>query len=309
MPNLQQMPYAGWEQCHRLHNDHIEVVITGDVGPRLIRFGQPGGANLFYEDPATLGQTDSPDWHIYGGHRFWHAPEADPRSYQPDNRPVKVTATADETTVTVAQPTEPATGMQKTLVLSMTDERPHLRVTHHLTNNGLWPVTCAPWALSVMAAGGVGILPVPPRGTHAENLLPTHTMTLWAYTDFSDPRWTLGREYVLLRQDSRATTPQKVGMDVQDGWAAYLRDGTLFVKAFSRVAGAAYPDKGSTAELFTNDVMLEVESLGPLTNIPPKETVTHVEDWFLFTDVPPVANDAEVTAHVLPHVRAALAMR
>ena len=58
-----------------------------------------------------------------------------------------------------------------------------VRVTHRLHNRGLWPVTLAPWALSAMAPGGTAILPLPPRGSHADNLLPVSHLVSWAYTD------------------------------------------------------------------------------------------------------------------------------
>ena len=36
---MEKIKYAGWENCYRLDNGRIELVITGDVGPRVIRFG------------------------------------------------------------------------------------------------------------------------------------------------------------------------------------------------------------------------------------------------------------------------------
>ena len=29
------------------------------------------------------GKTGGSEWHIYGGHRLWHAPEVMPRTYYP----------------------------------------------------------------------------------------------------------------------------------------------------------------------------------------------------------------------------------
>jgi len=46
----------------------------------------------------------------------------------------------------------------------------------------------APWALTVMPPGGTCIIPLLPRGTHPEDLLPGNLLTLWLYTDMSDPR-------------------------------------------------------------------------------------------------------------------------
>ncbi len=63
---------------------------------------------------------------------------------------------------------------------------------------------------------------------------------------------------------------------------------------------------GSTAEVFTNADILELETLGPLTKLEPGAVVEHVEDWFLFRDTPEPRNDDDVVQHVLPKVRQAL---
>ena len=39
-----------------------------------------------------------------------------------------------------------------------------MTLTHRLTNVGQKPTDLAPWALTVMAPGGVEIIPLPPKG-------------------------------------------------------------------------------------------------------------------------------------------------
>jgi hypothetical protein len=107
----------------------------------------------------------------------------------------------------------------------------------------------------------------------------------------------------LLRQDPAATTPQKAGLNTPEGWVAYARNGHLFVKKFHYLREGVYPDLGSSVELFTNEDMLEVETLGPLVELAPGSQVEHVERWFLFAGVKMPASDAEVEAEVLPRVR------
>lgn len=303
MLELTQISYGGWSTCHRLTNGMVELIITGEIGPRLIRFGFVGGPNQFYEDPATLGATGGDDWRIYGGHRLWHAPEAAPRTYFPDNTPITVEQIGER--VRVTQPVEPTTGIAKQIDIDLAADAPHVRLVHRLTNRTLWTVELAPWALSVMAGGGVGILPLPPRGSHEDNLLPTSSLALWAYTSFADPRWTLGERFILLRQQPGAAVPQKVGARNVDGWAAYARAGQLFVKQFGYDPAATYPDMGCNFETFTNEVMLEVESLGPVVRLDPGASVEHEEAWSLFADVPAPANDADVVRDVLPRVEQA----
>lgn len=299
---LEKINYGGWPNCYRLSNGIVDLVATTDVGPRIIRFGFVGEQNEFKEYQEMLGQTGGDQWRIYGGHRLWHAPEDTARTYFPDNFPVELHQHADH--MRLVQATEPTTGIQKEIDVRLSPVAAQVQVTHRLRNCGPWAVELAPWALSVMAPGGVAIIPLPPRGTHPEFLLPASTITLWAYTDLSDPRWTWGHKYVMLRQDPQATTPQKAGYMVPDGWAAYARGGHLFVVRFDCVEVGPYPDLGSCVETWTDPEMLEVETLGPLTSLPPGGEVEHTEQWFLFRDVPVPQSDADVDEHVLPRVRA-----
>lgn len=299
----ERIAYGGWPNCHRLANQVVEVVATTDVGPRLIRFGFVGQANELREVPEHLGQMGGEVWRSYGGHRLWHAPENRPRTYQPDNQPVRLEEQGEF--IRLVQDTEALTGIQKEIDLRLAPERPHLQVRHRLINRGLWPVELAPWALTVMAAGGVAILPHPPRRPWPEHLLPSHTLVLWPYTDMSDPRWHWGEKYILLRQDPQATLPQKIGLHDRDGWMAYQRQGHLFLKTFAVDPQAVYPDLGCTVEAFTNAVMLEMETLGPLVRLEPGQSVEHLEHWFLFDAVPTPQDDVAVEAHILPRVQQA----
>ncbi|MBN1965099.1 MAG: hypothetical protein JW910_10650 [Anaerolineae bacterium] len=302
---IEKIAWGGWQNCYRLSNDVVEVIVTADVGPRVISYRLlDGGKNVLNVKEDTLGKTGGDEWRIYGGHRLWHAPEHPVRTYVPDNGPVAIEVGGQS--ATFRAPVEAATGIQKTVTLTLGDDT-QVRVQHALTNQGPWPVELAVWALSVMAVGGVGIVPLPERGTHPADLLPNTQLIFWSYCDLSDPRWTFGREYILLRQDVHSTAPQKFGGRVLDGWIAYANGGTLFAKTFADVPGAAYPDLGCSAELFSCDWMLEMETLAPLVRLEPGSTATHDERWALFPDVPTPQNDADVKAHVQPLIDGLLA--
>jgi hypothetical protein len=126
---------------------------------------------------------------------------------------------------------------------------------------------------------------------------------MWAYTDMSDPRWTWGRELIMLRQDPEMAEAQKIGVLSLEGWMAYARRGNLFVKTFEPLPGSNYPDLNSTVEMFTNEMMLEMETLGPLVKLEPGTAVTHSETWRLFSDVPMPQTEADVIANILPKIR------
>jgi hypothetical protein len=297
---MDKLSYGGWENCYRLANDQIELIVTADVGPRIIRLGFNNGENMLKEYPEQMGVSKSNEWLIFGGHRLWHAPEAMPRTYYPDLEPVLIQETINGLVAT--QKPEPTTGLQKQIEIKLSPDEPEAVITHRLINHNLWAIETAPWALSVMAPGGTAILPLPPRGPHPEFILPTATLSIWPYTNLSDDRWSLGERFLLLKQDSSRPEPQKIGIFAPDGWAAYANFNSLFIKRTAIQFEGEYPDLGANFEAFTNEAMLELESLGPIEAIPPKGQIDHQEHWRLIKDVPQPRSDSDVIAFVLSHL-------
>ncbi len=293
-----QIEYGGWPNCYCLSNERLKLIVTTDVGPRVIWFGLADGENAFKVYEELVGRTGDREWVNYGGHRLWHAPEAQPRTYCPDNGRVEIELLDDR--VCLVQPLESSTGIQKELEIQLLPGQNTATITHRLHNRGLWPVALAPWALSVMAPGGIAVIPLPPRGSHGENLLPTSSLALWAYTDLADRRYTWGRKYILMRQDSAATTPQKIGLRTPEGWLAYVRNGLLFAKSAPHLAAGTYPDRDCNLEVFTDGQMLELETLGPMSPVEPGACVTHRERWILRDGIPTPSTDEEVDQHILP---------
>lgn len=278
---IKKIPYGGWPNCYRLFNQEVELVVTSDVGPRVIRYGFIGGQNMFKEFPDQLGRSGESSWQPRGGHRIWIAPEVVPETYALDNGPVRATPLEDG--IELTQPVEPETGLEKTIVVRLEDKG--ATVTHRIRNAGSQPRRFAPWALSMMAPGGVGITRFPPRGTHPEMLAPTNPLTMWAFTDLADPRWTFTKKYLILRQDPRNPSPQKLGHFNERTVGAYLLGSDLFVKRYDADAKKIYPDFGASYETFTNDAILELETLGPLEECAPGATLEHVERWSLHRHV------------------------
>jgi hypothetical protein len=194
------------------------------------------------------------------------------------------------------------TQVAKAMTVSAPDRKNRITIEHTLTNCGRKSVTLAPWALTVMAPGGKAILPLPKKVPHTSRLTHNQEWSIWSYTDFGDPRWTLGSRYVILRQDKRRG-PTKLGVAHREGWVAYQLGEFLFVKEFSFVEGAAYPDGGVNFETFTNEDMLEVESLGPLVTLKPGAATRHTEVWQLFRGVPKCEKEADIDRHILPLVK------
>jgi len=288
MVRARVVAFRGWQHCQLLTNGTVEVIVTTDVGPRVVRYGLAGGPNVLCEVHEEDGLTGGDTWHTFGGHRLWHAPEASPRSYQPDGRPVAYEVRGDA--ILLRQDVEAATGIQKELEVTLADAGTEVTVLHRLTNCGLWPVRLAAWGITVMAPGGFAVFPQTMRDS---KLLPNRCVALWPYARMDDSRAHWGRRFVALHQDPAVKAPFKLGVTNEAGWAAYINEGTVFVERFPWVAGAEYPDFGVNCESYMTDFMLEMETLSPLQTLQPGQSLEHTESWQLFTGVRLSAGSSE----------------
>ncbi len=295
---IERTGYKGWPNCWKLANGIIELIVTADVGPRVIHLGFAGGQNFFKNYEEQMGRSGEPEWMIRGGSRIWIGPEDVRATYQPDNSPVEIVVEGH--TLIATAPVEEEVRLQKQMIVRMDPGAARVEMVHRIRNAGLLPVEFAPWILTVMAPGGVGITGFPPRGTHPEVLPPTHPLVMWAFTDLSDPRWIFTRKYLALKQDPAAKSPQKIGHFNPNTWGAYLLNGELFVKRYEATPDTSYPDFGCSFEMFTNADMLELETMGPLTRVAPGEWVRHVESWELHTGVSIAAWTDEGLDRALP---------
>jgi hypothetical protein len=296
---MEKISYLGLPNCYRLSNGKVEAVVTSDVGPRIVRYNFLGAENMLGEVPGATLTTELGDFKPWGGHRLWVAPEAKPRSYAPDNAPLTV-AFEGEREIRLTAPVEAATGIEKELRLALDAEGSGLTVTHRITNRTLWPLDAALWGLTIMRGGGTAIFPQEPYISWDDYLLPARPLVLWHYTDLTDARWSIGKKFIRLSTDERASHPQKIGMLNKQGWAAYQHGATLFVKRFAYAEGASYPDYGCNCETYTAGDFIEVESLSPLLRLEPGASAEHLERWSLFADVELGADEATLEAALNP---------
>jgi hypothetical protein len=266
--------------CVSLSNESLSLLVTQSVGPRIISLRFRGGDNLFAELPDfTVTRPDGLLFHFYGGHRLWQAPEDIWSTYAPDDSPVSISQTANKLLVT--QAASPETGIEKSIRISLVDDKPQVVLTHALTNHGPAAVECAPWAITQFKTGGVAILP---QSRQQTEVLPNRSLALWPYTDIANRNVHWGNGYILVRAEMQEEI-FKVGFPNRRGWLACWQTGTLFLKRAAFDPQARYYDFNSSSECYCNNSFLELETLGPVTTLIPGASVTHTEIWELYGNV------------------------
>jgi hypothetical protein len=281
--------FMGYE-CVLLENKSLRLLLSRSIGPRILSLSFSDGENLLAELPDFVAECPGAGtYHFYGGHRLWHSPEEASRTYLPDDSPVEIVAV--ENGLLVTQDVEAGSGLQKSMEIRLPGDMAQVVITHRLTNQGLWPVTTAAWAITQFKTGGMAILPQTCENT---GVLPNRSLSLWPYTNMSESNVTWAQHSILVH--AKMETPFKVGFPNPRGWLAYWWDGTLFVKRAKYDAKSAYFDFGSSSECYCNGQFIELETLSPIETILPGECISHVETWEVYGQIDCPRDEKDVQA-------------
>ncbi len=281
--------YSTYGKCVCIDNEVMELYVTIDIGPRIIKLNLKGKENMMFNDTEhkifhneknlqdMFGEGKA--WYIHGGHRFWVSPEKHPETYYPDNEPVAYEMAGN--VFTFYAPKEIFTGWQKTIVITVDENEAKATVKHILTNMSDRTQKAAVWGLNVTDKGGKAFVK---QATEDTGLLANRTLMLWPYNVMTDNRFYMDDEFVGLAQDVNAEKPFKIGTNNTPGVAVCVNHGTAFKVEWEHIKGMEYPDNGCSMEMYSCDSFLEVETLSPLYTLKPGETCKHVEKWELYPE-------------------------
>lgn len=280
--------FKDYGRCLSVSNGVIEAYVTIDIGPRIIKFGYVNGQNLMNSHRSEMAPRcdkefcdyfgDGRRWENLGGHRIWTSPESYPETYYPDLEPVQYTVTKDGAVFTPKPETE--NGLAKSLEIKMDADDSNMQVIMNVKNISNEAKQFSVWGLTVSEKKGTVIVKMNDNDT---GLLSNRIISVWPYTDMSDKRIYWGNKYVTVTQDPESTKPLKLGFDLNCGTAYYVLGEDVFCKRYeTNHPEGNYPDNGCSFEVYTNETIIEVESLGELKTIAPGETNTLIESWSLY---------------------------
>lgn len=287
--------YAYYGRCLQMENDCLTLLITVDVGPRIIYLAPKGGENLLYNAKEGTRIDRSPmykqvfgedaEYHFYGGHRMWLAPQRLIHTESPDSVPVTVSEV--ENGVTLICPEATVIGFVSSMTVVMDPDQPQITVTCSFTNTHDEPKQNAVWQVTQCAPGGVVFVPF------SDAPKPRKPFTEWTLEDVSaplkpnasllkfigsirDPRIGIDDAYLTLSFDA-TRHPLKLGTQNTQGFALYANRGYLLRWDFDHDPNGTYTDGGCSFETYTDSEFTEVESLGQYLPFGKGETITHTE--------------------------------
>lgn len=305
MIQFSYVDYKNYGKCVKIENDFAYLLVSVDIGPRIVHYSLKDGENVFFCDVERKQNVSSKEykkvygenseWQLFAGHRLWSAPELLEITYTPDNVPVSFTR--DGNSAVFTSTADSHAGLKKSLRVELDNNSPELTVTHIIQNVDSKPQTFAVWGISAMAPGGTEIIAFTKPDT---DYLPNRNISFWFYSDICDYRTFWGNKYATLRQDPEASTKFKCGVLSTVGKAYYVNNNTVFSLSFPCDENAVYLDRMCNYETYTNNLFLEMESLGPVKEVAPGATAEHVEKWNLqaLCQTPDLSSDDAIDAFV-----------
>lgn len=294
--SVQKLVYRGWTNSYVLTNSTAEVVVVPSIG-RIMQFKFHGSQfGCFWENHALDGDLPDPkaaEWMNFGGDKVWPAPQSDwpeitKRAWPPpttfDASPWE--ARVDGDTVTMTSAVDPYYGIRASRRIKLDPERPILLVTTKFEKVEGPPRKVSIWVVTQLRN------PVTVGALLPAKSIFTNDYVLQSDTPPTDLR--VVRRILFLTRDPRQN--HKVGLDA----GALLWMGRISILRIDspRVPRAEYPDRGSSAEIYTNADPLpyvELEMLGPLRTMEMGDTMERTSVYTLFRRMPgfSVEQDAE----------------
>lgn len=265
-----------------IDNGKTELIITLDVGPRIIGLRPFNGFNMMFEDTNDVINKDcsayygeGKKWHIYGGHRLWLSPE-NLSTYYPDNEKVQYYV-ENESIIFKPMPWEKVEVQPKLKIEFLADNT--ISVTHIMRNLGQERELCL-WALTVMKSGGEMTFELSKQDT---GLLANRNIVLWPYASLNDNRLSLHDDKIVLSSSVEVPEPYKIGAFNELINATYKlkQNGRtqLFIKKVHSEIAASYPDFSCNFESYCNGYIHEIETLSKIAKIPQNGIISHQEIW------------------------------
>ena len=273
--------YEGFH-CLQIKNQQLSIWMTKDCGPRVIGLALAEGENLMVVLPeARIPVENGEDYSLRGGHRLWYAPEKPETTYLPDDTPVEINRIPGGAEV-IQTPDQP-TGIQKSWKMILDENGPEVVIEHQLKNTGNESFLLAPWAVTMLRPGGLGVIPLQQDLSDPHGLWPNRQIVIWPYTDLSSP-WLEIRNQAIRVVANLREGALKIGLPNPRGWVAYALDGLLFVKKVDYDPAAEYLDRRASSQIYTNPTVIELETLGPVVDLLPGKSTFHRETWQVYQD-------------------------
>ena len=296
MQGTDRIAYFGYENCILLENAQTRVVLN-EYGGRILEYSLKG-QNAIYLDPVQEGDTFADGDPTFGptGGRLDIGPEMVIPAH-PDLWLGKweTVITGPRSARLISVEDEP-TGVQLIRDFVLDEHSTHLSVTQTIKNVSDSEKHWCHWSRTFGTGEGIVLIPLTPESRFPENYVMYGPGSVINYRP-EDPNIRVRDGFLEV-----LTTPlrPKLGIDSYAGWFAYLdKNDLLWVKRYKVHPDRVYNEAaGLTISIwYYQDLMCELEPIGPREEIQPGGEASFTENWWLLPyDYPRDGSDVDLEA-------------
>ena len=253
----------------------IKLGIPLSFGIRILFLSYKNSENLLFEQPQDdTFLVDESGWRIYGGHRYWIAPESDD-DYALENMPISYKIDGEK--IILTQNEDLKLKVIKSIEISFDGEN-RVKLLHKMKSTMQKPRKFSSWAITSLDGGGTQYIPIE---YNKQQYFPLTRISMWYYTNLGDKRAEYFENYIKLSHGENDGKRFKIGVSHPNGPINYINHGVVFEKIYQIFKDKEYPDGNSSYETYMCDFMTEVESLSPLSVVDYLQTTSFEEIWQL----------------------------
>lgn len=277
--SIQRIDYHNWLGCVRMTNGEVDLIYVPQVG-RIMRYGRVGGPNVLWESSRLAGHSSvhakRGEWANYGGDKLWQSPQSLwvwPPAPILDGAPYE--AEVDYKSLVVSGQASAKSGIRFRRRISLDASGTAVHIENEMTNTSNHSETLGVWEITQVNDPDRVYVP----------LEPTDQMPLgWAEFDehpVHSEFVSAADGWLVVKRNPREGA--KLGTGSSRGVLMAEKAGVRFTITAAKKYGT-YPDDGRFLQVYTNgdpDRYVELEVLGPLTQLRPKETAVLNTIWSL----------------------------
>lgn len=274
----------GYKDCIEISNQDTRIVLEPSCGGRILYF-EHKEVNLMYIDPEEdgylleSGKPPKSDLSPCAG-RCDIGPEMGTPPHPSLWLGKWSSVIRDSGTVEMISPEDPETGLQLTRFFSLDQHMTKLKFTQVIRNLSEETKKHFHWSRTYCSGGGIAIAPVNTESRYPDGYLTYGRENILNYRPRPEPNVIVEDGLLQIIGPARE---KKFVMDLSEGWLAYLtKNNRMFIKKFPVYPGKIYGEIASNNMSFwyNDDLMCEVEPMGPLEILEPGQEASFTETWY-----------------------------
>lgn len=270
--SIKEINNINYGRCINISNGLLDVVVTIDYGPRIIKYCPKNAKNLFYYDnereysfPQNITNTNEL-FYLYGGHRMWVSTETGEKSTYPDNIPIVYSPISEGVKLSI--PRYDAQGIDLSMDIILTQETTDIMVVHSVKNISNTPKEISINADTALCKKGF----VYSMQSNREQSIRLYKSSKW-----KDKRLFIGNDYVTV--DANNGDEFIIGIKNAYGRCGYIDDDVEFDKQYIHNPDMEYNDKDISTKIKIFNNYISLNTISPLYIVESGETIRFVESW------------------------------